>query len=239
MAELLRLQKYIAICGVASRRAAEELITAGVVTVNGTTVTTLGSKVDPAKDHVTVNGKLITPQEEKVYIMLNKPRGYVTTAKDNFNRKTVLDLIPASLGRLHPVGRLDYDSEGLLLLTNDGDLTYRLTHPSHEITKSYLTLVQGSPDDNALRALRTGVVIDGRKTMPAQVIVKRSDPERTVLLITISEGRNRQVRKMCETVGHQVLRLRRVAEGSLRLGDLESGTWRHLTKEELTRLGGR
>lgn len=238
MAELMRLQKYMALCGVASRRAAENLITAGCVMVNNHTVTELGTKVNPDKDRVTVNGKAIFPPQKNVYIMLNKPRGYVTTAKDNFDRKTVLDLIPSHLGRLFPVGRLDYDSEGLLLLTNDGDFTYRLTHPRYEVTKSYLVLVSGVPSEQALSALRNGVVIDGRKTMPAKAELKRSESEKSVLLITISEGRNRQVRKMCAAVGHEVLRLRRVAEGPLSLGDLKSGEWRHLTEKEVLRLKG-
>jgi len=239
MAELMRLQKYMALCGVASRRAAEDMITAGKVCVNGKTVTELGTKIDAETDAVTVNGKAIIPPQKNVYVMLNKPKGYVTTAKDNFNRKTVLDLIPEELGRVFPVGRLDYDSEGLLLLTNDGDLTYRLTHPSHEITKSYLVLVAGVPSEEALTALRLGVIIDGRKTMPAKAELKRTEAEKSVLRITISEGRNRQVRKMCASVGHEVLRLRRVAEGPLSLGDLKSGAWRYLTEKEIMALRGK
>ncbi len=239
MAELMRLQKYIALCGVASRRAAEDMITAGCVMVNGHTVTELGTKVNPDKDRVLVSGKAISLPQKNVYIMLNKPRGYVTTAKDNFDRKTVLDLIPRDVGRVFPVGRLDYDSEGLLLLTNDGDLTYRLTHPSHEITKSYLVLVSGTPDEVALKNLRDGVIIDGRKTMPAKAELKRTEADKSVLKITISEGRNRQVRKMCDAVGHEVLRLRRVAEGSLKLGDLKSGEWRYLTEKEISQLKGK
>ena len=178
MAELMRLQKYMALCGVASRRSAEDMITAGKVCVNGKTVTELGTKIDAETDAVTVNGKAIIPPQKNVYVMLNKPKGYVTTAKDNFNRKTVLDLIPEELGRVFPVGRLDYDSEGLLLLTNDGDLTYRLTHPSHEITKSYLVLVAGVPNEEALTALRCGVIIDGRKTLPAKAELKRTEAEK-------------------------------------------------------------
>ncbi len=238
MAELLRLQKYMALCGVASRRAAEDMITAGQVTVNSHPVTELGTKIDPEKDRVTVSGKAIFPPQKNVYIMLNKPRGYVTTAKDNFDRKTVLDLMPKDVGRVFPVGRLDYDSEGLLLLTNDGDLTYRLTHPSHEITKTYLVLVSGTPDEAALNNLRNGVFIDGRKTMPAKAVLKRTEADKSVLQITISEGRNRQVRKMCDAVGHEVLRLRRVAEGPLKLGDLKSGEWRFLTENEVKSLKG-
>ncbi len=239
MAEQMRLQKYIALCGVASRRSAEELILAGRVTVNGEVINTLGSKVNPKIDRIMVDGKTIALQQKHVYIMLNKPRGYVTTAKDNFNRKTVLDLIPKELGRLYPVGRLDYDSEGLLLLTNDGDFTYRLTHPSHEIKKSYLALVSGTPSNEALDTLRKGIILEGRKTAPAEVMLKKKDAEHSVLLVTIHEGRNRQVRNMCHAVGHDVLRLRRVAEGPLRLGDLASGSWRHLTQKELVALGGR
>ncbi len=238
MAELERLQKYLARCGVASRRAAEEIILDGRVSVNGKIVDTLGTKVNSDTDTVLLDQKPVTPAQKHVYIMLNKPRGYVTTAKDNFDRKTVLDLIPKNLGRVFPVGRLDYDSEGLLLLTTDGDLTFRLTHPSHEVTKSYLALVSGIPDEEALSTLRNGVLLEGRKTMPAKVTLKRAEADKAVLLITISEGRNRQVRKMCSLVGHEVLRLRRVAEGPIKLGNLEVGAWRHLTKEEIQALGG-
>ncbi|MGN1059256.1 MAG: pseudouridine synthase [Clostridia bacterium] len=238
MAEEMRLQKYLALCGVASRRAAEELMAQGRVFVNGKPVLTPGAKINPDADRVSVDGKPVALPEEKVYIMLNKPRGYVTTAKDNFGRKTVLDLVPPELGRLYPVGRLDYDTHGLLLLTNDGDFTYRLTHPSHEISKTYLATVAGVPSEQALDALRRGVVIDGRRTHPAKVTVKGADAENTRLLITIHEGRNRQVRKMCAAVGHAVVSLCRVAEGSLRLGELPSGSWRHLTEKEIELLGG-
>ncbi len=237
--EEMRLQKYLALCGVASRRAAENMITEGRVLVNGAVITTLGVKIIPGKDVVTVDKKTVHIKEHKVYIMLNKPKGYVTTTKDNFDRKTVLDLIPDSLGRVYPVGRLDYDTEGLLLLTNDGDFTYRLTHPRHEISKTYLAVVQGVPDAEALSALRKGVVIDGKKTHPAQVILKKKNEISALLQITIHEGRNRQVRKMCEAVGHQVVKLRRIAEGPLRLGDLPLGSFRHLTEAEIASLGGK
>lgn len=239
MAEEMRLQKFIALCGIASRRAAEDMIINGRVSVNGTIIRELGTKVNPDSDIVSVDGKTITAPEPKVYLMLNKPKGYVTTAKDNFDRKTVLELIPPKLGRLYPVGRLDYDTEGLLLLTNDGDLTYRLTHPSHEIAKTYLAVVAGIPTEDALSALRKGVIIDGRKTHPAQVILKKKNEKNALLQITIHEGRNRQVRKMCEAVGHSVIKLRRVAEGPLRLGDLPIGSFRHLTEAEITSLGGK
>ncbi len=238
MAELMRLQKYMAECGVASRRAAETMITDGRVCVNGNTVTELGTKINPDSDTVTVDAKPIKQPQKLVYIMLNKPRGYVTTAKDNFSRNIVLELVPKELGRLFPVGRLDYDSEGLLLLTNDGALTFHLTHPSHEVTKSYVALVSGTPNEEALFALRNGVVIDGRKTLPAKVLLKKAEADKSVLQITISEGRNRQVRKMCAAVGHEVLRLRRVAEGPLSLGTLKPGEWRHLTYKEIAMLKG-
>ncbi len=165
-------------------------------------------------------------------------KGYVTSAKDNFDRKTVLDLIPKELGRVYPVGRLDYDSEGLLLLTNDGDFTFLLTHPKHEIKKSYLVLISGQISDDSLSALEKGVMIDDKKTMPAKVTLKHREAARSILIITISEGRNRQVRKMCAAVGHEVLRLCRVAEGSLQLGALKPGEWRHLTPAEIKALGG-
>lgn len=238
MSEPIRLQKYIASCGVASRRAAEEMILRGQVSVDGITITELGFKVDPRNCHVLVDGKPISLKQQQVYILLNKPRGYVTTVKDNFSRKTVLDLLPPNLPRVYPVGRLDYDSEGLLLLTNDGDLTFQLTHPRHSIAKSYLVKVRGTPDEKALNALRTGVLIDGIKTRPAKATLKRAGENSAILLITIYEGRNRQVRKMCASVGHEVLALRRIAEGPLRLGDLPTGSHRHLTLEEIKALKG-
>lgn len=238
MAEEMRLQKYLALCGVASRRAAEEWIAQGRVSVNGAVVQTPGTKVDPRQDVVLADGKRVLPQEGKVYVMLHKPRGVITSAKDNFNRKTVLDLLPPELGRLYPVGRLDYDTEGLLLLTNDGDFTYRLTHPRHEVLKTYLATVAGIPSPEALSALRRGVVIDGRKTHPAEVLVKKRGEKSTCLSITIHEGRNRQVRKMCASVGHSVISLKRIAEGSLRLGQLPVGAWRYLTQQEIRSLGG-
>ncbi|MBE7035212.1 MAG: rRNA pseudouridine synthase [Ruminococcaceae bacterium] len=234
----MRLQKFLALCGCASRRAAENLITDGRVCVNGVPVTTLGTKIDPEADFVTVDQKPVTKPEEKVYIMLNKPAGYVTTAKDNFNRQTVLDLIPDSLGRLYPVGRLDYDTQGLLLLTNDGELTNRLTHPRHQVNKTYLALVAGFPSNEDIEALQKGVMIDGKKTQPAKVIIVGKTENATKLSITIHEGRNRQVRKMCAAIGHATISLTRIAEGPIKLGDLALGSWRHLTEDEVRKLGG-
>ncbi len=238
MAEEMRLQKYLALCGVASRRSAETMILDGRVSVNGTLCDTLGTKVDPEHDSVTVDGKNVSLAEEKVYIMLHKPAGVVTTAKDNFDRETVLDLVPASLGRIYPVGRLDYDTEGLLLLTNDGDLTNRLTHPSHEISKTYLATVAGFPDADAIAALKKGVVIDGRKTRPAGVKNGKKTSNTTDLFITLHEGRNRQVRKMCAAIGHAAAKLIRISEGPISLGNLPVGSWRHLTDEEVKKLKG-
>jgi len=239
MAEPMRLQKFLAQCGVASRRAAEGLIADGHVLVNGKIMCELGTKIDPDSDNVTVHGKPVSLQTQSVYIMLNKPRGYVTTVKDEQGRPTVMDLLPKELGRIYPVGRLDFDTEGLLLLTNDGSFTQRLTHPSHEVSKTYLAKVRGTPSDKALKSLRTGVVIDGKKTHPAEVLVKKNDDRCTLLSITIHEGRNRQVRKMCASIGHPVVFLRRISEGSLRLGDLPTGSWRHLTDDEVRNLGGK
>lgn len=238
MAEEMRLQKFLALCGVASRRAAETLMAQGRVSVNGIPAQTPGCKINPEIDSICVDQKPIHLPEKKVYIMLHKPAGYVTTTKDNFQRKTVLDLIPEDLGRLYPVGRLDYDSCGLLLLTNDGDLTQRLTHPRHEISKTYKALVAGRPSAHALQTLRDGLLIDGRRTHPAHIVLQDTAGKNTRLLITIHEGRNRQVRKMCSAVGHAVISLCRIAEGPVQLGDLPEGTWRHLTDDEISLLGG-
>ncbi len=235
MAEV-RLQKYMAECGVASRRACEALITAGHVCVNGVVADVLGCKVDPERDTVTVDGQPIGQVEKRYYILLNKPRGYVTTAKDEFGRPTVMELVSDIHARLYPVGRLDYDSEGLLLLTNDGDFAYRLTHPKHQVKKTYHALVRGHVTREELALLRRGVLLDTGMTAPAQAEVLKDREGSCVVQITIAEGKNRQVRKMCESIGHNVIALRRVGEGSLRLGNLPVGKWRHLTKEEIAAL---
>ena len=219
-----------------SRRAAEELIAAGGVCVNGATAV-LGDKADAARDRITVNGKALAPPEEKVYIMLNKPRGYVTTMHDEKGRRSVSELVSDIPQRLYPVGRLDMDSEGLLIMTNDGELAYRLMHPSGEALKSYRTSVRGEDIALAAEKLRLPMMIDGYGIRPAEVSVERVDGDRAVLLISIHEGRNRQVRKMCEQAGLKVTRLCRVAEAGLRLGGLKSGEWRELTKSELAQLG--
>ena len=232
----MRLQKYLASCGVASRRTSETMITEGRVSVNGLTVTELGTQVDELTDVVQVDGMIVTPEKEKHYLIYNKPVGEVTTAFDPEGRPTVMDRFADYPVRLFPVGRLDYDSEGLLLLTNDGDLMNRLLHPSFEIPKSYLTKVSNSVSDEEMKTLRKGVMIEGRMTSPASVRLIRHDTFSTDLLITIHEGRNRQVRKMIDAIGHQVVRLKRVRFGPLQLGDLPSGMWRKLTDDEIAKL---
>lgn len=232
----MRLQKYLASCGVASRRNAEKMIAEGRIAVNGTIVTIPGTQVDENKDTVSVDGITVYPEAEKHYIAYNKPIGEVTTVHDPEGRNTVMDHFIDYPVRLFPVGRLDYDSEGLLLLTNDGELMNRLLHPSFEIKKSYLTRVSNSVSSEEIGLLRKGVLIDGRLTSPAEVRLIRHSAFSTDLLITIHEGRNRQVRRMIEAVGHQVVHLKRVSFGPVQLGDLPSGMWRKLTETEIEKL---
>ena len=232
---LERLQKLISAAGLMSRRAAEDCIAAGRVVVNGRTAA-LGDRADPDTDTILVDGKALPRAERKVYIMLNKPRGYVTTLHDEKGRKNVTQLLDGLDVRVYPVGRLDMDSEGLLLLTNDGDFAEHLAHPSHEVDKCYHAWVRGEGLLEKLDALRAPMVLDGYALRPAQVELLRQSKGGGVLAVTIHEGRNRQVRRMCEQVGLTVTRLRRVREGSLSLGELRCGRWRFLTKEELERL---
>jgi len=227
-----RLQKIIAAAGIASRRKAEELITGGLVSVNGQIVTELGSKADPERDHIRVRGKLLHGAERHVYLLMNKPKGYVTTVKDPEGRPTVMDLLRGIHARVYPVGRLDYASEGLLLLTNDGDLAHRLTHPSFGIEKEYLAEVEGQPSAAVVRRLRRGVELDDGVTAPAKV----SAVEPSALRITIHEGRNRQVRRMCDAVGHPVVRLVRTRIGPIVDRRLPPGEWRALSAAEIREL---
>jgi len=230
----IRLQKFLADCGVASRRKAEEIILAGRVTVNDEKISILGTKVSDY-DIVKVDGKKIKPVFKKIYILLNKPVGYLTTVSDDFNRLTVMDLIKNEIHeRVFPVGRLDSDTEGLLLLTNDGDITYALTHPKHEIKKTYVAVLNAVPTPAAVEKLRRGVKIDDKKTLPAEVDWLKDN----VLKITIHEGRNRQVRKMIEAIGYDVKELRRISMGNIQLGNIPMGRWRHLTKAEIEYLKG-
>ncbi len=233
---VIRLQKFLADAGVASRRKAEELILEGKVSVNGQTVDQLGAKVDTERDEVFFEGRRVIPVTVFHYYMLHKPEGYVTTVKDQFGRPTVMDLLKDVKERVVPVGRLDYDTSGLLLLTNDGDLVYRLTHPKHQVKKIYLAKVFGKPDQRAITLFRHGVTIDGRKTEPAQLELLEELGKYTICRITITEGRNRQVRKMCEAVKHPVATLKRVATGELDLGDLPRGKYRALTEKEIAYL---
>lgn len=233
-----RLQKYIADCGIASRRKAEELIEKGLVKVNDKVITELGTKIDPLKDEVKYKGKVIKPENKKVYILLNKPEGYVTTARDQFNRPTVLDLVKDVKERVVPVGRLDYDTSGLLILTNDGDVVYKLTHPKSEVDKVYEAKLFGVPDSNTINLFKNGITIDGKKTQPAKIQLIKVDGRFSWCYITIHEGRNRQVRKMCQAARHPVSTLRRVAEGDIELGDLKKGEWRYLNDKEIRYLKG-
>lgn len=222
--------------GVASRRSSEELIAQGKVRVNGKPVTLPGLKIDPLRDRVEVDGKPVRKPEKKVYILVYKPTGYVSTVSDPRGRRKVVDLLSGVKQRVYPAGRLDYDSEGLLLLTNDGDLTYALTHPRHEILKTYQALVQGIPDREKLDELAGGVVLQDGPTAPAKVRLLKNKGDSALLEITIHEGRNRQVRRMCEHIGHPVLALRRVSIGPLKIGDLQRGRFRHLTTREVKML---
>jgi len=231
-----RLQKIIARAGVASRRKAEELIRAGEVRVNGRVVAELGSKADPARDQIRVSGRLIVADAPRSYLLLHKPAGYVTTTHDPEGRPTVLDLIHGMKERVYPVGRLDWDTSGLLLLTNDGELTHRLTHPSSQVPRTYQAKVEGIPDPAALEKLARGVPLEGKPTLPAKVRLLRKGPRHAWIEITLTEGRHRQVRRMAEAVGHPVLKLHRVALGPLTLGSLLPGRFRYLHEKEIKRV---
>jgi pseudouridine synthase len=230
-----RLQKYLAHAGVASRRASEQLILSGAVSVNGQVVKELGSKVDPEKDKIEVSGKEVSVQHQNVYLVLNKPRGVITSCHDPEGRSTVMDLVPACPG-LHPVGRLDRNSEGLLLLTNDGEFTQLLTHPRHHVEKTYRVVVEGRLSSQAIAALRNGVSLEDGMTGPASVEGVDPEGDLTHFEITINEGRNRQIRRMCETVGNPVKRLKRIRIGMLGLKGLRPGEYRTLTLAEVRAL---
>jgi len=238
MSVSVRLQKILSQAGIASRRAAERLIAEGRVTINGRTVAEMGTKADAEADDIRVDGRRVKSAERRRYILLYKPGGYVTTRSDPERRRTVLDLLAGIREYVYPVGRLDYDSEGLLLLTNDGDLAARLTHPRHGVERTYEARVAGMPDDEALERLRTGIPLDGRRTRPAVVMLLnagRREPEGFVRM-TIREGRNRQVRRMLEAVGHPVRSLKRTRFGPVSDRRLKAGQWRELTADELRRL---
>ena len=231
----VRLQKYLSECGVASRRKAEDLIAAGKVKVNGKPAS-IGDKIDPKNDTVVVAGKKVRKSKKNTYIMLHKPRGFITTLSDEMGRKCVAQLIEDVGTRVYPVGRLDRDSEGLLLLTDDGEFPNSLTHPTHHVPKTYRVTVRPTITEEQVTALTTGIEIDGRMTMPSEVRVLEKKEGRVVLEIIIYEGRNRQIRKMCDALGLEVARLKRTQIGSVKLGMLKQGDWRNLTDEEVHKL---
>lgn len=228
-----RLQKFLAHAGLGSRRSCEKLIENKQVKVNGQIIDKLGTLIDPLTDKVEVNNKAIFKKENKVYILLHKPAGYVTTVKDPQGRSTVMDLMVNIKERVYPVGRLDYETEGLLLLTNDGQLSYRLTHPKHKVIKIYEALVKGIPDSSDLKKLQKGVILDDGMTQPAKVKVLEKYADKTLLQLGIFEGRNRQVRRMCRAINHPVLNLKRTQIGPIILGNLPKGSFRHLTPAEV------
>ncbi len=231
----IRLQKYLSQCAVASRRKSEELILAGKVKVNGK-VAGLGDKIDPKRDTVTVSGKKIVSSKKHYYIMLHKPRGFITTMEDEMGRKCVAELVKDVGARVYPVGRLDRDSEGLLLMTNDGEFANFLTHPSKHVPKTYRVTVRPGVTEDQLMAFNEGIEIDGRKTAPADAHIIDKSENRVVLEVILHEGRNRQIRRMCEALGLEVARLKRTHIGSIKLGMLPQGKWRNLTEDEVHRL---
>ncbi|HJU54557.1 MAG TPA: pseudouridine synthase [Pyrinomonadaceae bacterium] len=238
-----RLQKLIAAAGIASRRHAEEMIAAGEVTVNGQVVTEPGTKADPARDHIKVRGRLINPllsAREKIYVLLNKPRGYLTSLADPEGRPLVTELLPKSLGRLHPVGRLDFNTEGLLLLTNDGEFTNFITSARNRVAKVYEVKVKGVPPEAAIERLRRGIVLeDGVRTAPAEITGTDESDTNAWFEVVLHEGRNQQIRRMFDAIGHSVLKLRRVRIGTLRDERLAPKQWRTLAPAEVARLMGK
>ena len=235
---IVRLQKYLAEAGVASRRKSEEFILSGRVSVNGEIVLKLGAKVDEERDVIEFDGERVVKNKKYVYVIFNKPEGCVSTVKDQFGRKTVLSYLKNIKERIYPVGRLDYDTSGLLILTNDGELTYTLTHPKHIVPKTYIAIVNKVPPKDAVFKFKSGIVIDGYKTAPADLKIIKKDEKGTVLKIIIHEGRNRQVRKMCAFIGCEVLRLKRVAVGNIKLDGLKKEEYRFLREDEIKYLKG-
>lgn len=228
-----RLQKILAKAGIASRRKAEELIKEGKVRVDGKVVTEMGTKVDPDAQDIECDGIHVAVREKKIYILLHKPAGFLSTVNDPQGRPIVTDLLPQVKERVYPVGRLDLDTEGALLLSNDGELAQKILHPSHEVNKTYVAKVKGKPNTKKLAALSRGITLEGRKTWPADIEVLQTEPQATTIKIIIHEGRKRQVRKMFDAVGHPVLQLKRTAYGQLELGDLRPGKYRFLSPEDI------
>jgi 23S rRNA pseudouridine2605 synthase len=236
MSETVRLQKYLAGCGIASRRKAEEMISQGRITVDGEVITAMGAQIDPATQEIRLDGKLVTPHDDLLYILLNKPQGYVTTLSDPQGRPIVTSLLHGIKARLFPVGRLDLDTEGALILTNDGELAQKIQHPSHEVTKTYEAQVLGRPAEKMLQKLEHGILLEEKKTAPAKLTVIARQSGTTSIRITIHEGRKRQVRKMFQAIGHPVIHLKRIAYGHLLLQGLKIGKYRFLTPEDLKKI---
>jgi pseudouridine synthase len=233
----IRLNKFLALAGVASRREADRMISERRVSVNGEVVDVLGTTIDDQADKIEVDGRRIKAFPPLAYMILNKPPGYLVTAKDPFHRPTIMDLLPPLKNRVFPVGRLDFDSEGLLLLTNDGDLAYRLMHPRFQVEKEYLVKVKPRPEPSVLAKLEKGIFLDGKKTAPAQIrMLPKAAKGSAALVVKIHEGRKRELRRMFETLGHRVFALKRLRLGSLHLGKLKKGQWRNLTPEEIRSL---
>ena len=234
-----RLQKILSKAGHASRRHAERLITEGRVKVNGVVVTNLGFKADPRKAYIKIDGKPIRKFEPTVYLLLNKPRGCVTTLDDPLGRPTIRDFLHGEKKRVYPIGRLDFDSEGLLILTNDGEFHHRLTHPRYGIPRTYLVKVKGIPGPGAMRRVRDGIGLKDGVTLPTRVRLVKRLKRNSWMRLTVYEGRNRLIKRMCDAISHPVIRLRRIRYGSLTLGDLKLGKYRYLTSEEIGELKGK
>ena len=230
-----RLQKYMAECGIASRRKSEELISEGKVRVNGVIITEIGSKIDPSTDSVEFENKKIIPPQKRVYIVLNKPIGYVSTCKDEKGRKTVIDLIDVS-ERIFSIGRLDYDTSGLLLFTDDGEIYNKVIHPRQSVDKEYIAEIYGIPSSEDMKKFCSGIDIGGYITAPAEFKIIKSDKNISKVLIKIHEGKNRQIRRMCKAIDHPVIKLKRIAVGNITLGNLKEGKWRYLSEEEVNYL---
>jgi pseudouridine synthase len=233
---LIRLNKFLSQSGVASRREADKLITAGRISVNDKVVDVLGTKIDEEKDQVYIDGKKISKEEGLVYLTLNKPPGFLVTLNDPFKRPTIKDLLPGLKQRVFPVGRLDFESEGILLLTNDGELSHRLLHPRYKIPKVYNVKLIGNPESSNLDRLRKGIYLDGKKTSPAKIQLLSSGPKRTLIKIELYEGRKREVRRMFEAIGHRVISLKRIRFSEITLGNLQPGKWRYLRPGEVQKL---
>jgi len=232
----VRLNKFLSHCGIASRREADKMIAVGKVKVNGEAIQILGYKIDTEEDKVEVNGKIVKEDKGFKYLLLNKPSGYLVTMKDPFQRPTIMDLLPSLGRRVFPVGRLDFETEGLMLLTNDGEMAYRLMHPKYKIKKVYVVKVKGKPDHSGLLRLEKGIYLEGKRTAPVKITQIAADSKNSQFRIEIHEGRKREIRRLFETIGHRVLKLRRIKFSDLSIDKLKKGHWRYLNSVEVSRL---